>query len=171
MRSSFLGALLLFTAAPAIAAKPSPKCPSVGLDLAQGVEIVEALRAFTGPKGNTIVERVKVRGKTGNYIGGTVRLTQFDFGNPTKVALVFGFPNIYIPPHAAPYREIFITLSGTTEMRLPDGKTYQLKPGSIFIAEDVNSTGHGGRAGPCGYVALDLQYKDATQPLPLEYVK
>ncbi len=147
-------------ALPGVAA--AKNCASAKLDLARGVTVVKALRAFKGADGASHIEPAEIPGTEGAYYGGSVKLTQFPLGDPSQVTLVYGHPNIDIPVHPAPYREIFILLSGSSEIRLADGKIYPLGPGSMLIAEDMGSTGRGGKAGPCGYVAIDLQFKEAS---------
>ena len=142
------------------------QCRARSFELGGGdPDIVEAWHALRGPDGVSRVERVALPGKRGSYFGGSVKLTQFALGQPDRVVLVNGSPNMTIPPHAAPYREIFIILAGSSQMIMPDGGTIELKPGSLFIADDVGVTkARGGRSGPCGYIALDLQFN--VQPLP-----
>jgi hypothetical protein len=154
------------TAPPAAnTAPPAANCAPTGLEFGREVEVLQAYRAFAGKDGASKVERVTLPGERGSYYGGTVKLTQFDLGDPTRVKIVYGYPNIYIPPHPAPYREIFVILSGSSEMAMPDGQTLILTPGTMFIADDVGVTkGRGGRAGPCGYVALDLQFSPPKLP-------
>ena len=163
-------ALMLTTAAlgtvfTSYAAGAAPVCGPGSVDLARAVDVVEAVRLFKGADGQSQVETIKMPGKKGVYYGGKVRLTQFDLGNPTGVSLVYGEPGMDIPTHPAPYREVFIVLSGSSEIVLADGRVYPLGPGSLVIAEDLGTPGRSGRAGPCGYVAIDLQFKtDAPAP-------
>lgn len=156
---SILVAIAVLAAGAPVAAKG---CDSVKLALGRDMTVVKALRAFKGPDGASHIEPAEIPGVEGAYYGGSVKLTQFALGDPSNVSLVYGHPNIDIPVHPAPYREIFILLSGSSEIRLADGKTYPLGPGSMLIAEDMGSTGRGGKAGPCGYVAIDLQFKEAS---------
>jgi hypothetical protein len=79
--------------------------------------------------------------------------------------MVYGQPNITIPVHPAPYREIFIIVAGSSQMVMPDGQKLDLVPGTMLIADDVGVTkGRGGSAGPCGYIAIDLAF--SSPPLP-----
>ena len=168
MRGSQLTRLLAaaaLVAASAAHATPKAKCPTLSADWARDVEVVKALRAYTGPDGESHIEPVPLPGKQGSYYGGSVKLTQFDFGDSTRVVLVYGHPNMNIAAHPAPYREIFIVLSGSSEIHLANGEVHALSPGSMVITEDLGSKGRSGRSGPCGYVALDLQYK-ADKPAP-----
>ena len=141
-----------------------PSCPSGGLNLKPGVEVIKAMRAYTGADGNSHVETVEIKGVTGRFFNNKTVLTQFDLGNPEKVVIVYGHPNMEIPKHPAPYPEKFLLIAGSATLELHDGTKHHLKPGTLFIAEDTTGTGRSGRAGPCGYVAIDLQYKKEVKP-------
>ena len=92
-----------------------------------------------------------------NYLG--IDLTQFGLGNPSNVVIVSAPPGLDIAVHQAPYREMFILISGESTLMLSDGSSFVSKPGTIILMEDTTGVGHGGKSGPCGYVALDLQFK------------
>ena len=167
----FLSTLIAATLAQAVPAavergvltpKQRATCARLDVDFARTGKVLKMYRAYTGPDGKSKIETVDVAGKGGVYYGGKVSLTQFDFGDPTKVVIVYGHPNMVIPPHPSPYREIFLILSGSSEVVLADGKRYPLTPGTMLLSEDQGSTGRGGSSGPCGYVAIDLQFKDAA---------
>lgn len=134
-------------------------CERLGVDFARTGTILKMLRAFKGPDGNSKIEEVAVDGKIGSYYGGKVTLTQFGLGDPSFVGITYGHPNIDIPVHPSPYREIFLILSGSSTVTLADGTTYHLTPGTMLLSEDQDTPGRGGKAGPCGYVAIDLQFK------------
>ena len=149
----------LVTAAAPVAASATAHCGGGTIDLARNVDVIEAWRGFKGADGQSHIERITLPGTKGVFYGGKVRLTLFDLGDPTRASLVYGEPGMTIPVHPVPYREIFIILSGSSELKLASGNTYSLKPGSMFIAEDLDTPGRGGSASPCGYVALALQFK------------
>lgn len=44
--------------------------------------------------------------------------------------------------HNAPTRQFVITLSGTLEFEMKDGKTVTIHPGDVLLAEDTAGTGH-----------------------------
>ena len=138
-------------------------CKAVNITMGRAVEVVRAYRAYKGADGLSHVETIAIPGKTGVYYEGKVTVTQFDLGDPTRASIVYGAPNMTIPVHPAPYKETFIILSGSSLIRTSDGKTYPLGPGSMFVAEDLDTPGRGGSSGPCGYVALSLSYKDAAR--------
>ena len=153
---------VMLAASPATAQKPprGKNCPQNEITLGQAVEKLEVHRTYKGADGESHIEMTSLPGTTKSFYGGKTTLTQFDLGDPTRVMLVYGHPNIEIPKHPSPYREIFIILSGSSIMEMPDGTVIERKPGSMVIVEDQGTPGRSGRAGPCGYVALDLQFKD-----------
>jgi len=160
--------ILLLLAGGTAFAKDAPKCPPAEVTLGTTGEIVEAIRAYKAADGTSKIETIQLDGKTNAYYGGKAVLTQFDLGNPTKVMLVYGHPGIEIPPHASPYHEVFIILAGSSVMELADGTRRDLKPGTMFFSDDAGSTSvRGGSAGPCGYVALDLQF--TAPPMPVSH--
>jgi quercetin dioxygenase-like cupin family protein len=161
-------ALMIAGAAMAVsaAAKAPPRgknCPKNEITLGQAVEMLKVHRTYKGADGESHIETTTIPGETKSFYGGKTTLTQFDLGDPTRVMLVYGHPNIEIPKHPSPYREIFIILSGSSIMEMPDGTIIERKPGSMVVVEDQNTPGRSGRAGPCGYVALDLQFKPAPK--------
>jgi hypothetical protein len=156
-------------AAPALAKTPpkpakAPKDACAAphdISLARGVEIIAVQRAYKGADGESHIETIKLSGETKSFYGGSIKLTQYDLGNPTRVMLVYGYPNMTIAKHPSPYREMFLLLSGSSTITLADGSTHERGPGSLLIVDDQGTPGRSGRTGPCGYVALDLQFKDA----------
>lgn len=44
--------------------------------------------------------------------------------------------------HTAPIKQYVITLSGTLEFTIRDGKKFIIKPGDVLVAEDDIGTGH-----------------------------
>jgi hypothetical protein len=165
---------LLTVAAAAHAAEPKPatgvppvtpemqaQCGTLSADFGRDGTTLRMVRAGIGPDGKTVVEDRTIEGQVGAFYGGKVRLTQFGLGDPSNVVIVYGHPGIEIPPHPSPYREIFLILSGMAEMLLADGTRLVLTPGTLFLSDDQGGPPRGGRAGPCGYVALDLQFKTA----------
>lgn len=140
---------------------PAPAaCPTLGADFARSGKVLKLYRAYTGADGESKIETTELPGVDGVYYDGKVSLTQFGFGDPSNAVVVYGHPGMDIPPHRSPYREIFIIVSGSSTIRLADGTTYEMTPGSMLLGEDQTSrSGRGGTSGPCGYVAIDFQYK------------
>lgn len=153
---------LLSSSSLAAPAKPA-RCQKDGIDIARAVDVVEAYRAYKGADGLSHIEKIEIKGSKGVYYEGKVRVTQFDLGDPSGASFVYGEPNMDIPFHKVPYRETFIILSGSSIAKDGKGKAYPLKPGSMFIADDVGTPGRSGSSGPCGYVALSLAYKEPAK--------
>lgn len=146
-----------------LTARQNARCAKLDANFARTGKILKLYRAYTGADGESKIQTIDMEGQGGVYYGGKVSLTQWDFGDPTKAVVVYGHPNMEIPPHPSPYREIFLIVSGSSVVTLADGTEYRLFPGSMLLSEDQNAKGRGGRSGPCGYVAIDFQYKDAPK--------
>lgn len=159
----FVGVLTLAlgagAAGPALGKTSAKACKGGLVDIARGVDVVEAWRGYKGADGQSHLERVKIPGKHSVHYDGKVRVTVFALGDPSGAAFVYGEPNMEIPVHPVPYKETFIILSGSSEVHMPDGQVVRLSPGSMLMSEDLDTPGRGGRSGPCGYVALSLSYK------------
>lgn len=148
----------------ALSAKQMRQCERLGADFARTGKIVKLYRAYTGDDGESKIETIDIKGEGGVYYGGKVSLTQFPLGDPTNVVIVYGHPNMEIPAHPPPYREIFLIVSGSSTAILKDGTRLHLTPGSMLLSEDMTSkSGRSGTSGPCGYVAIDFQYKPAAK--------
>ena len=139
------------------------RCRAAAVDLARLGDDIAVNRVYTGADGKSHLDKTTWAAVKTTYLG--LQLAHFALGDPSNVVLVRGPPNFDIPFHAAPYREIFIVLSGSSTSILSDGTRIELTPGSIVLFEDVTGPGHGGRVGPCGYVALDLQFKAVPSPV------
>jgi quercetin dioxygenase-like cupin family protein len=142
-------------------------CPTLGADFARSGKVLKLYRAYTGADGKSKIETIDLPGTDGVYYGGKVSLTQFGLGDPANAVIVYGHPGMDIPPHRSPYREVFLILSGSSTIELADGTVYDMKPGSMLLGEDQDSrSGRGGKSGPCGYVAVDFQFKGAAKAEP-----
>ena len=107
------------------------------------------IRLYTGEDGQSHVEELKMPS-----------------GEATSVALKAGAdmtfhhnPEGHLSDwHNAPRRQYVIFLSGQTEIRLGDGTTRHLSPGSMLLAEDLTGKGHTARAlaGACLSVSMPL---------------
>ncbi len=146
-------------ASTAVASTQTTVCSGGKVDIARGVDVVEAWRGYKGADGQSHLERATIPGTKGVYYGGKVRVTIFDLGDPTGASFVYGEPNMEIPIHPVPYKETFIILSGSSDVYTPGGQVVHLSPGSMVMSEDLGTPGRWGRSGPCGYVALSLAYK------------
>lgn len=144
----------------ALTARQRGQCQRLGVDFARTGKIMKLYRAYTGADGESKIETIDLKGEGGVYYGGKVSLTQFPLGDPSNAVIVYGHPDMAIPPHPSPYREIFLIVSGSSTVTLKDGTKYHLTPGSMLLSEDqASKSGRGGQSGPCGYVAIDFQYK------------
>ena len=121
-------------------------------------EFLEGYRVFTGPDGDSEVEpfRLDVRRiplwDTGKLLG----ILDLPTAPSRAVQIVFGPPNLDLPLHAAPYREMFVMLAGSCTVRTMKFEA-ELFPGSVLLFEDVDArVGHGGRTGPEGYVSVSI---------------
>lgn len=152
------------TAAPNLqgnAATAAPLCKPEPLTMGYATQVLHMVHVYTGEDGVSHAKIIEQTPQTSTYLGAVLR--QFQFGDPSNVVIVGGPPNFNIPKHPAPYREIFLLLAGSSIIELSDGTEQELRAGSLVLFEDVTGPGHGGRFGPCGYVAVDLQYKPATK--------
>jgi quercetin dioxygenase-like cupin family protein len=138
-------------------AQPSAQCRAAPIDISYQTRVLQVLRVYTGADGVSHAEDQAQPAEESTYLGALLR--QYHFGDPSNVVIVSGPPNFKLPRHAAPYREVFILLSGSSVMELSDGTSHRLSPGSVALVEDVTGPGHGGSFGPCGYVAVDMQFK------------
>lgn len=118
---------------PVLTAKQRAQCERLGIDFARTGKILKLYRAFKGPDGNSKIETIDIEGKIGSYYNGSVTLTQFGLADPSNVVIVYGHPNLKIAPHPSPYREIFLIVSGSSTIDLPDGTHYDLKPGQMLL--------------------------------------
>lgn len=119
---------------------------------------IRKLRVFTNPAtGDSAIEETVMAPKATPLFKTGKILNQYDFGPSSKTQIVYGPADLELPMHPAPGREAFLILQGSALLRLADGTERALVPGDMTIYEDTDaSRGHGGRTGPCGYVALNL---------------
>ena len=138
-------------------------CKRSPVDIGREGKAIRLFHLFSGPDGKSHLDTVTIEGADSAFFSGSGNnavFTQFKLGTPSNVVIVRGPPNVRLPLHPAPYREMFLTLSGSTMMVLPDGSKQDLEPGDLLLTEDVaGTTGHSGLTGPCGYVAVDFQFK------------
>ena len=45
--------------------------------------------------------------------------------------------------HTAPNRQLVVTLGGTLEFQIADGRQFTIHPGDVILAEDTSGGGHG----------------------------
>jgi len=165
MRGPALGVLAALLGLSACAAGVPLKrtaCTAAPLPISRDTAVLDVLHVYTGADGVSHAEMQQQPGQTSTYLGALLR--QFPFGDPSNVVIVSGPPGFHIPQHPSPYRELFLLLAGSSVIELSDGTRRPLQAGSLVLFEDVTGPGHAGAFGPCGYVAVDLQFK--TTPLP-----
>ncbi|MFO1144915.1 MAG: hypothetical protein U1E59_21550 [Amaricoccus sp.] len=90
-------------------------------------EALTAIRLFTGPDGQSHVERVALPADGLPATG--VRFAETPAGSD-------------LDWHAAPIDQYVVTLSGTLEFVTRDGESFLLRPGDVLLAEDTAGTGH-----------------------------
>ena len=90
-------------------------------------------------------------------------LTQTLLRPSLKVVLVQRPADEFIPIRAGIGRVMFLTLEGSSSFVLPDGEKATSFPGGLVVFDDkASKTGHGGRTGNCGYVALSISIPDGS---------
>lgn len=132
-------------------------CAGSDVSISYQSRVLKVVRIYTGADGVSHADIQEQPAEESTYLGALLR--QYPFGDPSNVVLVSGPPNFHIPRHPAPYREMFVLLSGSSVIELSDGTTQPLRAGSVALFEDVTGPGHAGLFGPCGYVAVDIQFK------------
>ena len=121
-------------------------------------EYLDGYRVFTGPDGDSEVEPLRIEARriplwdTGKLLG----IVDLPSAPTRAVQIVFGPPDLDLPLHPAPYKEMFVMLSGSCTLRTAKFEA-ELLPGSVLLFEDVDATvGHGGRTGPNGYISVSI---------------
>ena len=60
----------------------------------------------------------------------------------TGIAFRVSPPGYVLDWHCAPRRQYSISLSGTAEIEVGDGKVARIGPGDVVLAEDLTGQGH-----------------------------
>lgn len=138
---------------PASAAAP---CPAAAV-FPDGLRVVSAVRVVTGPGGESAFVPARLDAATHAYFKPGELFAAIDFKGAQRVQIVAGPPDVDLPYHASLAYEMFLTIQGSSTVILRDGQRRDIGPGMLVIMEDMGSkTGHAGRTGPCGYVALQI---------------
>ena len=153
-----LSALALGAAVGVGSAVAAPVCPpTTAFD--SSFDHLDGYRVFTGPDGDSKVEPLRIDArqipllKTGKRLG----LLQLPTSPVRGVQIVNGAPDVDLPLHPAPYKEMFLMIGGSITLKTHDFSA-EMKPGSVLLFEDVDAKlGHGGRTGPCGYVSVSIK--------------
>lgn len=99
--------------------------------------MIRCVRMWTGEDGNSHFEEgtlVMKEGERGDFIGLPIAVSELSFRETTSGGS-FDW-------HKDPVPRFVITLSGTLEFEMASGKTFQIKPGDILLAQDNTGTGH-----------------------------
>lgn len=153
-------ALALSACATAPAAKTAAggACPPTTVFTSQ-LKYLDGYRFFTGPDGDSAVEPLRIEAKQVPLLKTGAILGLFQLPpDPTRgVQIVVGPPNLELPLHPPPYKEMFIMLSGSVTVKTQKFSA-EMKPGSVMLFEDLDAkVGHGGMIGPCGYVSVSIK--------------
>jgi quercetin dioxygenase-like cupin family protein len=102
--------------------------------------MIRCVRLWTGEDGNSHFEEGAIDlapGSRGDELSDKIEVVSISF-QETASGGAFAW-------HTAPIRQLVITLSGTLDFQIRDGKHFVLKPGDVLFAEDTIGTGHSWR--------------------------
>jgi hypothetical protein len=158
----FLGVAFALSLAVSARAEDTPpaagklaQCPAI-LPFPDGIAVIKGVRVYTAANGESAFEPLTFTGEGKAYFKPGEIFTHNDLGASQKVQFISGPANVVLKPHTAP-PEYFLTLQGSSVIVLPSGQEYAVNPGTlVFFDDSTSKTGHGGRTGPCGYVALNF---------------
>ena len=152
-----LAALALVAFLPSLAFAEANTCGAPQAPLfPDGVKIVRLVRVFTGPDGESHFQDTALTGTQHALFNSGKTVTQTMLAEGIKVALIAGPANIDLPMHPQP-KTTFLELAGSSTVTVASGDKREITPGIMVEFDDPTSkTGHGGRTGPCGYVALSM---------------
>ena len=137
-------------------------CPAA-VPFPDGVELVKAIRVYKASNGESAFETVEFKGESKAYFKPGELFSHTLLANTARVQLISGPANVVLPYHAPMGKEMFLTLQGSSTVVLPNGQEQAVLPGTLVIFQDGGSkTGHAGRTGPCGYVALNIVFPDGA---------
>lgn len=150
------GACMAADATPAaLQSASSADCPAAA-PFPNGAQVIRGVRVYTAANGESDFETLTYTGEGKAYFKPGEIFTHNDLGPAAKVQVISGPANVQFKPHTGP-RELFLIVQGSSTIVLPNGKAYALTPGTVAFFDDATSkTGHGGRSGPCGYVAINI---------------
>jgi len=137
-------------------------CPAA-VPFPNGVEVLKAIRVYKAANGESAFETVQFKGESKAYFKAGELFSHNLLANAAKVQIISGPANVVLPYHAPPGKEIFLTIQGSSTVVLPNGQEQAVVPGTLVIFDDGGSkTGHAGRTGPCGYVAVNVVFPDSA---------
>ena len=160
MRKVLYGVLILGWI-PTLAIVTTGKWSSESVAAAQTRTPVRVTRIYTGPDGKTKAEEFEIPLKPrdrGSDLSGSIAVTNLQVRRTNQ--------DYFVDWHAAPRRQLVVTLSGESEIELEGGRKLRLGPGHILLAEDTTGQGHISRAvAGKDRIALDIALADgATLP-------
>ena len=153
------------TAAAQMPAPPAAACKRPPVDVfTSGVKVVKVVHVFTGPDGESHIEDTVMTGQSHTMANIAMPFEQTVLGPSSKVSLISGPGGVTLPTHPSP-RTIYLEIAGSAFVSVPSGEERELLPGTLAIFDDPTSKiGHGGRTGPCGYVALAIAPPTSAPP-------
>jgi hypothetical protein len=119
---------------------------------------LEGYRVFTGADGDSELEPLRIDARYWPMFDTGKKLGIIDLPKAPErgVQIVFGPPDLDLPLHPAPYREMFVMIAGSITLKTAK-VSLELGPGSVLLFEDTDARiGHGGRTGPEGYVSVSI---------------
>ena len=141
-----------------VAAKCKPSIP-----FPNGLRVLGGVRIVLDKNGESAFAPLKIDAKIRAYFKPGELFSSINFGSAAKVQIVSGPPNVALPYRPSLGYEMFLTLQGSSTVVLSGNREQVIKPGMMVVMEDMGSkSGHGGRTGSCGYVALQIV---PTEPL------
>jgi len=124
---------------------------------------MKAIRVYKAANGESAFETVEFKGESKAYFKAGELFAHNLLANAARVQIISGPANVVLPYHAPPGKEIFLTIQGSSTIVLPNGMEQAVVPGTLVIFQDGGSkTGHAGRTGPCGYVAVNVVFPDSA---------
>lgn len=100
------------------------------------------LKIFTDAEGETHFKDVEIKLKLDEFAPPAPPLMVSQFNPVTRYAFTL-FPSGWFGDwHPTPKRQVFFMRSGKMDVKVSDGETRRLEPGSIIMLEDTIGKGH-----------------------------
>ena len=99
--------------------------------------MIRCVKLYTGPDGQSHFTEGHLAlsgGERGDWISSVVQARSISF-RETGEGGSFDW-------HTAPAHQLVLTLSGTLDFEMPDGRTVRIAPGDVLWADDTVGTGH-----------------------------
>ncbi|WP_425229954.1 hypothetical protein [Sphingomonas sp.] len=151
--------LLITTLAIVLAssAQATPACPPTTIFTTE-LDHLDGYRVFVSLDGDSAIEPLRIDARRVPMLntGKVLKLLTLPGPGARPSEIVVGPPNVELPLHPAPVREMFILLGGSFTLRTAR-QSIAMVPGSVLLFDDVGARlGHGGHIGPCGYISLSI---------------